>query len=347
MKKWLSLVLLLGMLALLIGCTQTPVQPSGSTGTTDTEQPSSPQKTMTLRLSTNHTEDYPTGKAVAKFAEIVKEKTNGEIVVECYYNAVLGEEKAAIEQLQYGGLDFARVSISPLAEFVDDYNGLQMPYIYRDSEHYWKVLNGDIGMGLLKSDKMLENNMFGLCYYDGGARSFYFSKAKVRTPDDIKGLNIRVQESALMMGMVSAMGGNPTPMASGEIYSALQTGVVDGAENNLPYYLSQSHNEVAPYITLDEHTRAPDILIMSKKLKDSLTAEQLKIIEEAALESSDYQRELWAQSEKESEEKCIELGSEIIRLTPEEKQLFMESVKELNAKEGAKYKDMLDAIAAM
>jgi tripartite ATP-independent transporter DctP family solute receptor len=344
MKKWFTLFLLFMSITLFAGCrTGTDQNPPGGDGTPTPTQGAAEQ--MTLRLSTNHTEDYPTGKAVAKFSELVKQKSNGAITIDVYYNAVLGDEKASVEQLQYGGLDFVRVSISPLAEFVDDFNALQMPYIYRDSEHYWKVLNGDVGMNLLKSNKMLDNNMYGLCYYDAGARSFYFSKAKVRTPADMKGLSIRVQESALMMGMVSAMGGSPTPMAAGEIYSALQTGVVDGAENNLPYYLSQSHNEVAPFITLDEHTRAPDCLIMSKKLKDSLTAEQLQIMEEAALESSDYQRELWADSEKEAEEKCIELGSEIIRLTAEEKQQFMDIVKDLNAKEGAKYKEILDGIA--
>lgn len=310
------------------------------------ESAAAPTEVLTLRLSSNHADDFPTSIACQKFADLVKERTNGRVNIECYFNAVLGDEKSVIEQAQFGSIDFVRVSISPMAEFVDDFNALQMPYIYRDSDHYWRVLNGDIGMSLLKCDEIKDKGLYGLCYYDGGARSFYNSKKEVHTPADMAGLNIRVQESSLMMGMVSAMGANPTPMAYGEVYSALQTGVVDGAENSVPQYLAVSHYEVAPYLSLDEHTRAADMLVMSTKTMEKLTPEEVKIVEDAALESCDYQRELWKASEAEALEKVKAANCTVTELTAEEKTAFQEAVAKLNAEEGAKYKDLLDAIAA-
>ncbi len=306
------------------------------------------QETITLRLASNHTDDFVTSKACVKFAELVEEKTNGAIKVECYFNAVLGEEKATIEQAQYGGLDLIRVNISPLTEFVDEYNAINFPYIFANADHYWRVMDSDeIGKALLQSKGMTDAGLYGLCFYDNGTRNFFFSKAKVHTPADMKDLAVRVQESALMMGMVKAMGGNPVAMTASELYSALQTGVVDGAENNLPWYLSMSLNEVAPLITMDMHTRSADILIISTATMKKLTDEQMKAIQEAATESSIYQRELWAQSEIESREACLAKGCEIIDLQDSEMAQFMDAVKELNAKEGAKYADIFAKIEAL
>ena len=253
------------------------------------------------------------------------------------FNAVLGEEKATIEQAQFGGIDLIRVNISPLAEFVPEYNSILFPYIFANREHYWRVMDSEeVGKALLQSQKMLDNNLYGLCFYDNGTRNFFFSKNEVHTPSDLKGLAVRVQESALMLGMVRAMGGNPTAMAASELYSALQTGVINGAENNLPWYLSMSLNEVAPIITMDEHNRSADLLVISKSTMDRLTPEQMTAIQEAADASSLYQRE-----------QCLNAGCTIIDLTPEERQQFMDAVVELNATEGAPYKDILDSIAAM
>ena len=306
------------------------------------------QATTTLRLASNHTEDFVTSLACIRFADLVKEKTNGEIEVECYFNAVLGEEKATIEQAQFGGIDLIRVNISPLAEFVPEYNSILFPYIFANREHYWRVMDSEeVGKALLQSQKMLDNNLYGLCFYDNGTRNFFFSKNEVHTPADLKGLAVRVQEPALMLGMVRAMGGNPTAMAASELYSALQTGVINGAENNLPWYLSMSLNEVAPIITMDEHNRSADLLVISKSTMDRLTPEQMTAIQEAADASSLYQRELWAESEAKAREQCLNAGCTIIDLTPEERQQFMDAVVELNATEGAPYKDILDSIAAM
>lgn len=327
MKKLVSLILVVAMLLSLCA---------------------SAQAATTLRLASNHTEDFVTSLACLRFADLVKEKTNGEIEVECYFNAVLGEEKATIEQAQFGGIDLIRVNISPLAEFVPEYNAILFPYIFADRDHYWRAMDSEeVGKALLHSQKMLDNNLYGLCFYDNGTRNFFFSENEVHTPADLKNLTVRVQESALMLGMVRAMGANPTAMAASELYSSLQTGVIDGAENNLPWYLSMSLNEVAPMITMDEHNRSADLLVISKATMDRLTPEQMTAIQEAADESSLYQRELWAESEAQSREQCLNAGCTIIDLTAEERQQFMDAVVELNATEGAPYKDILDSIAAL
>lgn len=303
---------------------------------------------VVMTLASNHTQDFVTSLACKHFAEQVEEKTGGAVKIECYFDAVLGEETATLEQCQYGGIDFIRVSMSPLAEFVPAYSSMQLPYIYSSREHFWKVMDApDIGQELLTSDGMTSNGLYGLAYYDNGTRNFFFSSNEVHGVKDMAGLTLRVQESDLMIGMVKAMGANPVAMAASELYSSLQTGVVSGAENNLPWYLSMSLNEVAPLITMDEHTRTADMLIMSEKSKEKVTAEQLQIIEECAAESSQYQRELWAKSEEEARQQCIDAGCTIIDLTDEERQSYMDCVTELNAQFGEEYKDILDKIAAM
>ncbi len=297
---------------------------------------------MTLRYAENQPEDYPTTKGAYKFAELVKEKTNGRINIEVYHSAQLGDEKAVLEQLQYGGIDFARASISPIAEFDPDLNVLQLPYLYRDSDHMWKVLDGEIGDKLLAG--LEKTNIIGLSWYDAGARNFYVTGHEIKSVADMKDLKIRVQESSMMMDMVKALGASPTPMAYGEVYSSLQTGVIDGAENNWPSYESTSHYEVAPYYVLDEHSRVPEIQMVSKKLWDSLSADDQKIIRECAEESAKFEREEWAKREKASEEKVRQGGATITELTPEAKQGFKDAMQPLYEKYGADYKDILTAI---
>ena len=219
-------------------------------------------KPIVLRLAETHPKGYPTEMGDEEFARLVKERSNGRIIVEVYPGSQLGEEKAVIEQVQFGAIDMTRVSISPVAAFVPKLNAFQMPYLYRDSDHMWKVLKGNIGMELLASLEPF--GFIGLGWFEAGARSFYNSKKPVYAPSDLKGMKIRVQESELMLGLVRSFGAIPTPMPYGEVYSGLQTGVVDGAENNPPSYYSASHYEVAKYYTLDEHTMVPEIIIGSK-----------------------------------------------------------------------------------
>jgi len=269
-------------------------------------------KTVVLRLADNQPIGYPTVLGDEEFARLVGEYSNGRIKVEVYPQGQLADEKSAIEQVQFGGIDFTRVSISPLSSFQPLLNALQMPYLYRDSAHMWSVLNGEIGQYFL--DSMSEKGFVGLVYYDSGARSFYNTKKPVYTVADLKGMKIRVQESALMMGLVQALGAVPTPMAYGDVYSALQTGVIDGAENNWPSYDSSSHYEVAKFYSIDEHTRVPEMIIASKITMDKLSAADQAIIKKAAKESQAIQVKAWADYEKKSEAKVIAAGSKINKI---------------------------------
>jgi len=266
-------------------------------------------KPIVLRLAETHPQDYPTTKGDYEFARLVEERSGGRIKIEVYYGSQLGQEKAVIEQVQFGAIDMTRVSISPVASFVPKLNAFQMPYLYRDEAHQWKVLKGDIGKNLLASLEPF--GFIGLGWFEAGSRNFYNSKRPITKPEDLKGLKIRVQESELMMGLVSAFGAVPTPMACGEVYSALQTGVVDGAENNWPSYFSTSHYEVAKYFCLDEHTRVPEIIIGSKISLGRLSKADQELIKQAALDAIDYQRAEWAKYEQISIHKVKAGGSQI------------------------------------
>ena len=236
----------------------------------------------------------------------------------------------------------SRVSLTPLSEFSRNLMALQLPYLYRDADHMWKVLDGDIGKDLLKSTE--DSGIVGLSWYDAGARNFYDTQHEIKGLADMKGLKIRVQESSMMMDMVKALGANPTPMAYGEVYSALQTNVIDGAENNWPSYESTSHYEVAKYYVVDEHSRIPEMQIISKQTMDKLSPEDQKIIRECAAESAKYERQLWAEREKASEEKVKAGGAIITRLSDEARAEFVKAVQPLYEQYGAEYKDLIQKI---
>src|SRR4030043_1356997 len=225
-------------------------------------------KPMVMRLAGTHPQDYPTTKGDYEFARLVKERSKGKIVVEVFHSKQLGEERAVIEQVQLGAIDMTRVSISAVSAFVRDLDAFQLPYLYRDAAHMWKVLNGPIGEEILKKHEA--SNFVGVGWFEGGSRNFY-TKKQVKTVGDLKGMKIRVQQAPLMVGMVQALGAVATPLPYGEVYSALQSGVVDGAENNWPSYLTTSHFEVAKYWISDEHTRVPEITVGSNKLFDKLS----------------------------------------------------------------------------
>ncbi|MFZ2780621.1 MAG: TRAP transporter substrate-binding protein [Rectinemataceae bacterium] len=300
-------------------------------------------KPITLRLAETHPKGYPTEMGDEEFARLVKERSGGRIIVEVYPGSQLGQEKAVIEQVQFGAIDITRVSVSPLASFVPKLNAFQMPYLYRDADHMWKVLNGDIGNSLLAS---LEPFGFvGLGWFEGGSRNFYNSKRPVKTPADLKGLKIRVQESELMMGLVSAFGAVPTPMAYGEVYSALQTGVVDGAENNWASYFSTSHFEVAKYFTLDEHTRVPEIIIGSKISLGRLSKADQDMIKQAAADAVAFQRTEWAKYEQVSIDKVKAGGSQISYVT--DKAPWVALMAPLYAKQSKEIQDFAKQIQAV
>lgn len=265
-----------------------------------------------LRLAETHPKDYPTTKGDYKFAELVEKKTDGRIKVEVYHSKQLGEEKAVIEQVQLGAIDLTRTSISPLASFYKDLDVLQMPYLYAGDAHMWKVLKGEVGEKILSG--ISKKGFVGLCFYTSGARSFY-TKEKVTGPADLKGLKIRVQQSKLMVGLVDSFGAVAQPMPFGEVYSALQTGVIDGAENNWPSYYSTRHYEVAPYYILDKHTQVPEMLVLSRSVAKKLSDADLKAIKEAAEESVDYQRAEWDKYVDVAKAAIVKAGNTITEVT--------------------------------
>ena len=297
-----------------------------------------------LTYAENQAEDYPTTQGAYKFAELVNQRTNGKIEIQVNAGGTLGDERSVIEQLQFGGVDFARVSLSPLAEFVPKLNVLQMPYLYTGPEHMWRVLEGKIGDDFMNS--FGDSNLIPLSWYDAGARNFYNSVRPIETLEDIRGMNIRVQESELMVDTIKALGANPVPMAYGDVYSGLQTGKIDGAENNWPSYESTRHYEVAGYYTIDEHTRVPELQLVAQSTWDKLSPEYQNIIRECAQESAVYERKLWQEREKISEQKIREAGCVITELSAEEKARFQDAVSPMYELYCADYVDIIDQIVA-
>jgi tripartite ATP-independent transporter DctP family solute receptor len=299
---------------------------------------------MVMRLAETHPQDYPTTKGDYEFARLVKERTNGRIVVEVYYGNQLGEERAVIEQVQLGAIDFTRVSISAVSSFVRDLDAFQLPYLYRDAAHMWKVLNGPIGEEILKKHEA--SNFVGVGWFESGSRNFY-TKKPVKTVSDLKGMKIRVQQAPLMVGMVEALGAVATPLPYGEVYSALQTGVVDGAENNWPSYLTTSHYEVAKYFIVDEHTRVPEITVGSKKVFDKLSKEDQALILKAMKDAQPYQYKLWVDFEKVAEKTVAEKGSVITQVSPQEKQKFIDAMKPVYDKQPPEIMAVVNKIRAV
>jgi len=285
---------------------------------------------IVMRLAETHPQDYPTTKGDYEFARLVKERTNGRIVVEIFHSKQLGEEAAVIEQVQLGAIDMTRVSISAVSSFVRDLDAFQLPYLYRDAAHMWKVLDGPIGQEILKKHEAF--NFVGVGWFESGSRNFY-TKKPVKTVGDLKGMKIRVQQAPLMVGMVEALGAVATPLPYGEVYSALQTGVVDGAENNWPSYLTTSHFEVAKYWISDEHTRVPEITVASKKVFDKVSKEDQAIVLKAMKDAQPYQFKLWVDFEKVAEKAVRDKGSTITTVSPQEKQKFMDAMKPVYAKQ--------------
>ena len=304
-----------------------------ASGQKDTTETKAAPKQIVLRLAETHPIDYPTTKGDLEFARLVEERSNGRIKIEVYPSSQLGEEKAAIEQVQFGAIDFTRVSISPLAAFASQFDALQLPYVFRDSEHEFKVLNGTIGTELL--DSLTPAGFVGLSWYDSGSRNFYNTKREVKTPADLKGLKIRVQQSDLMVSMVNLLGAVATPMAYGEVYSGLQTGVIEGAENNWPSYFSTSHYEVAKFITMDEHTRVPEITIASKISMDKLSKEDQALIKKAAKDSMPFQIAAWKAYEKVSEDAVRKAGNIVTVPSAADKAAFQAAMAPLYAKQSA------------
>jgi tripartite ATP-independent transporter DctP family solute receptor len=267
---------------------------------------------------------HPVHKGMVFMADKLKEKSGGKLTMTIYPSAQLGSEQQCVELLQIGSLAITKVSAAVLESFTDNFQVLGLPYIFKSREHSFSVLDGEIGQNLLLSTQKYK--IRGLCFYDAGARSFYTIDTKIKSPEDLSGLKIRVMKSQTAMNMVKAMGGSPTPISYGELYTALQSGVVDGAENNPPSFYTSRHYEVCKQYILDEHTRVPDVLVISTVVWNSLTEQEQTWLQEAANESVIAQREYWAASEIESLKIVKEAG---VTITHPDKEPFAAKVQDM------------------
>jgi tripartite ATP-independent transporter DctP family solute receptor len=277
-----------------------------------------------LKLAHGLDPSHPVHQAMVYMADRCKEISNGELTIEIYPSGQLGSEQQCVELLQIGSLAITKVSAAVMESFTEDFKVLGLPYVFRSKEHSFKVLDGEIGDDLLLSTEPFW--IRGLCFFDAGSRSFYTIDTPINHPDDLKGLKIRVMKSITAMEMVKAQGGSPTPISWGELYTALQSGVVDGAENNPPSFYTSHHYEVCKYYCLNEHTMVPDVLIISQKVWVKLSEQEKLWLQQAADESVPVQRKLWAESEKESLEIVKEAGVTIIY---PDKEPFSDKVTEL------------------
>ncbi len=256
-----------------------------------------------------HVDGYPNTVAMDKFAELLEEKTGGEISLQMFHGGTLGSQPDAIEQLRLGVIDFGEFSLGPFGTSVPEANVVSLPFIFPSIPAMYEMMDGDVGEAI--SEGMRARGVEPLGWYDAGARSFYNSVRPINTPADVEGLKIRVMSNDLFVQMVESMDGNATPMAFAEVYQSIQTGVVDGAENNPPSYESTSHYEVASFYSLTEHLIIPECLCMSKITFDGLTEEQQTILKEAGANSATLQRELWQAREAASME-IVEAGGTVV-----------------------------------
>lgn len=298
---------------------------------------------LEIKSSDVHPMGYPTTDAIEYMGELLNTWTSGRINVKIFHSMQLGGEKEALEQVQLGALEMTRVSVGVVGPIVEEFNAFNLPYFFRSVDHMHKVVDGEIGTDLL--NKLEAGGLVGLGYMDAGSRSFYNNVRPIRSIDDVKGLKIRVMQNPIFIEMVNAMGGNGLPIAFNELYTAMQTGVVDGAENNPPSYESGKHYEVAKYYTLTEHLMVPEIFVFSKKVWDTLPELDRQLIRKASALAVERERELWAAREQASLDKLRARGYEII--TDVDKTPFIEATAPVREKFGEKFSDLIQRAAAV
>lgn len=262
-----------------------------------------------FRSADVHPLDYPTVMTVKKIGEIVSKKTNGKYNVKVFGNSSLGSEKDTVEQVKIGALDMVRVSTAAFHSIIPETMVPSFPFIFRDINHFRKAMAGPAGDKILASFE--KHGFVGLVLWESGARSIY-AKKPIRTLADVKGLKIRVQASDLWVSLAQAMGANPTPIPMAEVYTALKTGLVDAAENNYPSYETAKHYEAAPVYSETQHVMSPEVLVFSKKIWDTLSKEEQKIIRDAAKETVPYYIDLWTKKEQVSKKAAEAAGAKFI-----------------------------------
>ncbi|MDI3470764.1 MAG: TRAP-type C4-dicarboxylate transport system, periplasmic component [Pseudolabrys sp.] len=304
------------------------------------------QSKLVLKASDVHPEGYPTVEAVESMGKKLEKATNGRLSVQMFPSMQLGGEKEAIEQAQVGAIAFARVSVGALGPVVDQLNVFNLPYVFRNTEHMRKVIDGQIGQDLLDAVTNSGKGLVGLCWMDAGARNFYDTKKPIKTLADLKGLKFRVMGNPMFVDMANSMGANGVPMGYDQVFSSLQTGVIDGAENNPPSFVFDNHYQVAKYYTIDEHLIVPEMLVMSKKIFDSLSKDEQADVKKFAREAQFEERKLWDAYEQKAMDKAKAAGIQIIHVSDAEKKKFQEAVKPVWDKYGPKYAAMIKRIEA-
>jgi tripartite ATP-independent transporter DctP family solute receptor len=318
---------------------------AGAAGIGAVRRPRAQQK-LVLKASDVHPAGYPTVEATEHMGEKLSQATGGRLSLQMFAAMQLGGEKEAIEQAQVGAIQLARVSVGALGPVVDDLNVFNLPFLFRNTEHMQHVIDGPIGQELL--DKVTNNpqaRLVGLCWMDAGARSMYDSKRPLRSIADLKGLKMRVIGNPMFVDMMNALGGNGVAMGYDQVFSALQTGVIDGAENNPPSFVFDNHYQVAKYFTLTEHLIVPEILVFSRRAWDGLSADDRDLIKKSAREAQLDERRRWMDYEQKAFDKMKQAGIEIVRIA--DKKPFQDAVKPVWDKYGPKYADMIARVQAV
>ena len=321
------LFLLLFALLLLTGCA----------APAETEEPE-----FVLTYAENQPESYPTVLSAQRFAELVRERTGGKVIIQVKHSGEYGSESEVLDQMAFGGIDFARVSLAELSDEIPKLNVLQLPFLYSDADHMWRILDGEIGEEFLTVFQ--EAGLVGLSWYDAGARCFYTNVKPITSPEDLAGLTVRVQDSQLVMDMVTLLGATPVTFPYGDVSYAFEMGKIDAAENNWPAYQIQEHYKLAKYYTVDEHSRVPEIQLASQRTWDKLPEEYRQIIAECAKESAFYQRSLWKEQESRSRAEAIAAGCVEVIPWIGDKDAFRALAEPLCEKYCADYMDLVQQI---
>jgi tripartite ATP-independent transporter DctP family solute receptor len=304
------------------------------------------QKTV-WKAADVHPAGYPTVAAIESMGKKLEKATNGRIGIQMFGSMQLGGEKEAIEQAQIGAIQIARVSVGALGPVVDDLNVFNMPYLFRNTAHMQKVIDGEIGKELLAKVTNSGKGLVGLCWMDAGARSLYDTKKPINNIGDLKGMKFRVMGNPMFVDMMNALGGNGVPMGYDQVFSALQTGVIDGAENNPPSFVFDNHYQVAKYYTIDEHLIVPEMAVFSKKTWDAMSKADRDLLAKFSREAQFEERTLWEKYEREAMAKAQAAGIQIVRVSDKDKQAFQKAVKPVWDKYGPKYAGMIKRIQAV
>lgn len=343
-RGFYTILTILSLVILLSGCGDTRevvelAEPAVNDVKAPEQKPENGQ--LVFRLADYWPADYPPVLGDKEFARLVEERSGGKLKIIVYSDAALGDEQSVIEQVQLGGIDFARVNSAPLVGVSNKLGVLCLPYLFRDSDHLWNVLLGPIGDELLES--LEPGGINGLAYYDSGARSFY-TKVPVSDISGLKGLRIRVQYSDPYADFIRLLGAVPVPLNFGDIYNALQKDEIDGAENNWSSYYTSGHYRLAGNYFLDGHTTNPEVLLASSKVMDSLSAEFQEIITSSARDSVEFQREAWKTNEKKSEALIRKFGAVVTKISDNDKELIQKAIAPMYEKYDKEYKDLIERI---